>query len=160
MVIQNGRGQVLWARRVGGRDAWQFPQGGIQPGETEERALYRELGEEVGLGRDAVKILACTEDWLRYRVPPAFRRQHSGFVGQKQRWYLLRLLASDDTVQLHGKNAEFDDWRWVSYWYPLAKIVDFKRTVYRLALAELAPALRVEPNGRSAKPSPSSPIDG
>ena len=141
MVIQNDRGQVLWARRVGGGDAWQFPQGGIQPEETPDQALYRELREEVGLPREAVEVLAKTESWYRYRVPAAHRRPDISFVGQQQRWYLLRLLGSDESVNVAGENAEFDAWRWVSYWYPMTKVVDFKREVYRQALRELAPAL-------------------
>ena len=143
MVVHNGRGQVLWARRVG-EDAWQFPQGGIHQGETEEQALYRELREEVGLEPGAVKLIARSRGWFRYRVPAAFRRSNSGFVGQRQRWFLLRLLAADDAVCVHGDDAEFDAWRWVSYWYPLAKVVDFKRSVYRRGLRELAPALRID----------------
>ena len=55
IVVANDRAQVLWARRVGGYDAWQFPQGGILPSETPEEALYRELYEEVGLEADAVR---------------------------------------------------------------------------------------------------------
>lgn len=144
MVIQNRHGQVLWARRKGGHDAWQFPQGGIAPGETDEQALYRELREEVGLAQDAVNVLARAEGWLRYRVPPKFRRGHGAFTGQKQRWFLLRLLAGDDAVNVHGEAAEFDDWRWVSYWYPLGEVVWFKRSVYRRGLLALAPALRLE----------------
>lgn len=144
MVIHNGLGQVLWARRVGGGDAWQFPQGGIRSGETAEQALYRELREEVGLKPDAVKVSAQSRDWFRYQVPGAFRRPDSHFVGQKQRWFLLRLLAADSAVCVRGDDAEFDAWRWVSYWYPLGKVVDFKRAVYRRALKELAPALRID----------------
>ena len=144
MVIHNGLGQVLWARRVGGGDAWQFPQGGIRSGETAEQALYRELREEVGLKPEAVKVSAQSRDWFRYQVPGAFRRPDSRFVGQKQRWFLLRLLAADSAVCVRGDDAEFDAWRWVSYWYPLGKVVDFKRAVYRRALKELAPALRID----------------
>lgn len=144
MVIHNPLGQVLWARRKGGHDAWQFPQGGIAPGETDEQALYRELREEVGLAQDAVRILARSEGWLRYRVPPEFRRGRGEFTGQKQRWFLLRLLADDGAVNVHGQAAEFDDWRWVSYWYPLGNVVWFKRSVYRRGLLALAPALRLD----------------
>lgn len=143
MVIHNGRGQVLWARRAG-EDAWQFPQGGVHPGETAEQALYRELREEVGLEPSAVQVVARSRDWFRYRVTAALRQKVSGFVGQKQRWFLLRLLAADDAVCVHGEDAEFDAWRWVSYWYPLTKVVDFKRSVYRRGLRELAPALRLD----------------
>ena len=141
IVVANDRGQVLWARRVGGRDAWQFPQGGINRGETPEQALYRELHEEVGLTPDAVEVLGCTRGWLRYRLPKAFIRkgQTPTCIGQKQKWFLLRLLADDDKVQLDcNGQPEFDHWQWVSYWYPLSQVIAFKREVYRRAMKELA----------------------
>lgn len=141
-----GTGQVLWARRVGGHDAWQFPQGGINEGESPEEALFRELYEEVGLGPDDVSIVGRTKGWLRYRLPRRLRRHNStpGFVGQKQKWFLLELHAPDSAVRMDcaGK-PEFDHWAWVSFWYPLTQVVDFKREVYRHALAELAPHLPV-----------------
>ena len=61
--------RVLWARRIGGFNAWQFPQGGIHAGESPQDAVYRELHEEIGLLPDAVTILGQTSDWLRYRLP-------------------------------------------------------------------------------------------
>lgn len=147
MVLTNTRGHVLWARRVGGHDAWQFPQGGIQAQESPEAALYRELYEEVGLSEPQVEILARTKGWLRYRLPKRLRRHNStpGFVGQKQKWFLLRLLDEDAAVRMDcGDKPEFDHWRWVTYWYPLTQVVAFKREVYRRALAELAPHLPFE----------------
>ncbi len=147
IVIHNDEGRVLWGRRVGGFDAWQFPQGGIERGESIEEALYRELGEEVGLTDRDVEIRRRTKGWLRYRTPENLRRRDSSpaFMGQKQKWFLLRLLADDDAVRTdHGASPEFDAWRWVSYWYPVGQIIAFKRGVYRRALRELAPALQVE----------------
>ncbi|NKC00355.1 MAG: RNA pyrophosphohydrolase [Pseudomonadales bacterium] len=140
IVITNRRTQVLWARRVGGHDAWQFPQGGINDGESSEDALYRELHEEVGLREQHVRILGRTKGWLRYRLPRRLRRHNStpGFVGQKQKWFLLEMIGSEDAIDMNlGPKPEFDDWRWVSYWYPLTKVVDFKQDVYRRALSEL-----------------------
>lgn len=151
IVIHNARGQVFWARRVGGFDAWQFPQGGVHAGESLEDALYRELREETGLPPDAVEIRGRTKGWLRYRLPKHLRRAEGDrFRGQKQRWFLLRLLAEDDAFCLSASaEPEFDHWRWVSFWYPLGQIVAFKREVYRQALAELAPAMQVrEPKKR------------
>ncbi|HDY83165.1 MAG: RNA pyrophosphohydrolase [Gammaproteobacteria bacterium] len=141
IVLANDRGQVLWARRVGGRDAWQFPQGGIDRGESPEQALYRELREEVGLSRDAVEVLGSTRGWLRYRLPQRFIRkgQEPSCIGQKQKWFLLRMLKDDVAVQLdQNDKPEFDQWQWVSYWYPLNQVISFKREVYRTAMKELA----------------------
>lgn len=141
IMVANARGDLLWARRVG-QDAWQFPQGGIQKGESPEEALYRELMEEVGLSPDDVEIIARTRGWLRYRLPQRLLRRDSKplCIGQKQKWFLLRMLAEDSDVTVdNGYKPEFDHWRWVSYWYPLGQVVPFKRDVYRRALKELAP---------------------
>ncbi|MDG2285447.1 MAG: RNA pyrophosphohydrolase, partial [Alphaproteobacteria bacterium] len=125
IMLANDRGQLLWARRVGGHNAWQFPQGGISEGESPKQALFRELYEEVGLARDAVEILGSTRGWLRYRLPKRFVRdgQKPVCIGQKQKWFLLRMLEDDAAVQLdQNEKPEFDHWRWVSYWYPLDQI--------------------------------------
>lgn len=146
IILANDCGQVLWARRVGGRDAWQFPQGGIDRDESPEDAMYRELQEEVGLAPDKVQVVSCTRGWLRYRLPRRMLRRNSTpmFVGQKQKWFLLRMIGGDEHVCVAGcQKPEFDHWRWVSYWYPLGQVVSFKRDVYRRALAELAPRLPV-----------------
>jgi putative (di)nucleoside polyphosphate hydrolase len=144
IVLANQRGQLLWARRVG-QNAWQFPQGGIQQDESPKHAMYRELREEVGLLAHQVEIVACTKGWLHYRLPDALVRRNRlpVCIGQKQKWFLLRLVASDSDVRVdHDEQPEFDCWRWVSYWYPLGQVVFFKREVYRRALLELAPQLQ------------------
>ncbi|MCE2030404.1 RNA pyrophosphohydrolase [Sessilibacter corallicola] len=141
IILTNNAGRLLWARRVNGQDAWQFPQGGINENESPKEALYRELFEEVGLKPQDVEILGCTRGWLRYRLPKRLIRQGNTpiCVGQKQKWFLLRLVAKDSSIDLEKfGHAEFDQWRWVSYWYPLGKVVAFKRDVYRRALKELS----------------------
>ncbi|MFC3152459.1 RNA pyrophosphohydrolase [Litoribrevibacter euphylliae] len=145
IILSNDHGQVLWARRIG-QDAWQFPQGGIKHDESIEDALYRELQEEVGLKEHDVEVLACTRGWLRYRLPKRMVRYNSQpvCIGQKQKWFLLRMVSDDTSVNLgYSGNPEFDGWRWVSYWYPLDQVVTFKREVYRKALKELAPKVRL-----------------
>ena len=143
IVVTNDYGQVLWARRVG-QNTWQFPQGGIKRGESPLQAMYRELNEEVGLDASHVEVLASTKKWLRYRLPERYVRHDNKplCIGQKQKWFLLRLIAEDSAIKidLHNK-PEFDDWSWVSYWYPLTQIVPFKREVYRRAMRELSPQI-------------------
>jgi len=142
MVIGNGRGKLFWAKRVGQR-AWQFPQGGIDPGESAEQALYRELYEEVGLEAGDVKIVQQTKKWLRYQIPERMQRKHSNprCIGQKQRWFFLRLVGDQKKINFNATgNPEFDAWEWVNYWYPISAVVSFKQKVYRRALVEFAPA--------------------
>jgi putative (di)nucleoside polyphosphate hydrolase len=139
IILSNKNGQLLWARRIG-QDAWQFPQGGIDENETQEEALYRELSEEIGLEPEHVEIVGCTKDWLRYRLPGHLVRHHSEplCIGQKQIWYMLRLISEDQCICLdNSERPEFDSWRWVDYWFPLREVISFKRKVYELALEEL-----------------------
>lgn len=140
IVLLNAHDQVFCARRTG-MAAWQFPQGGIKRHETPEVAMYRELREEVGLERNHVELLGATRRWLRYRLPKRYirYRQQPLCIGQKQIWFLLRLVANETHVRLDlGDEQEFDDWRWVDYWEPLSFVVPFKRNVYKRALNELA----------------------
>lgn len=153
IILTNDHGQVFWARRIG-QDAWQFPQGGIRRDESPEAALYRELREEVGLGEDDVAILGATEGWLRYRLPRHLvrRRQRPLCIGQKQVWFMLRLLGEESAVRLDlSERPEFDDWAWVPYWEPLRQVVFFKRGVYERALSQLAPL--IFPDGAPRRPS-------
>ena len=143
IILTNRHGQLLWARRIR-QDAWQFPQGGIRAKETPEQAMYRELEEEIGLESNHVEMLGSTRGWLRYRLPERFIRRHQQpvCVGQKQVWFMLRLVGEERFVRLDlSDNPEFDNWRWVDYWHPLREVVAFKRTVYKKALNELAPLL-------------------
>jgi len=119
IVLLNQKNQVFWGKRIR-THSWQFPQGGIDRGETPEQAMIRELHEEIGLQREHVRIVARTRDWLRYEVPDRFiRRDSRGFYkGQKQIWFLLQLVGHD--------------------WVPLEAVVEFKRDVYVTALTELA----------------------
>jgi putative (di)nucleoside polyphosphate hydrolase len=130
IIITNNRNQVLWGKRVR-QHAWQFPQGGIQHGETPEQAMYRELHEEVGLMPEHVKILGRTREWMRYEVPQSWSKRESrgGYRGQKQIWFLLLLV---------GRDCEFDAWRWNNYWLDISAVIEFKREVYTMALNELA----------------------
>ena len=141
IIIINDRKQVLWARRQGS-DAWQFPQGGIKKNESAEMAMYRELKEEIGLDPDHVELLKFTDDWLRYRLPEKYIRKGREplCIGQKQIWYLLKLIADEKHLDLTKmEDPEFDLWKWVDFWRPIDEIIFFKREVYKQALKQLEP---------------------
>ena len=140
IILMNDGGQLFCGRRIG-MSAWQFPQGGIKAYETPEKAMYRELEEEVGLQPDDVELIGATKRWLRYRLPKRFIRYHQQpvCIGQKQLWFLLRLASCESRLCLDSASEpEFDAWRWVEYWEPLGFVVPFKRRVYERALHELA----------------------
>lgn len=147
VVLVNAEGRAFWAKRIKG-DSWQFPQGGIKPGESPRTAMFRELREETGLRAGQVKLLGRTKDWLRYDVPRDWVSRDSNglFRGQKMIWFLLLLKAPDTEVKLDsGFKPEFSDWRWVDYWIAPAEGIEFKREVYAAALKELFPLLPKKP---------------
>ncbi len=139
IVIYNRHGQVLWARRVG-QHSWQFPQGGINRNETPEEAMYRELREELGLNPKDVTLVTVSKGWFKYRLPHRMIRQDESpvCVGQRQKWFLLRLNEESEKKIVFNstKLPEFDDWRWVTYWYPVRQVVPFKKDVYRKVMRE------------------------
>ena len=141
IVLMRTRGDVFLGRRAGGR-GWQFPQGGIREGEGPEQAVYRELHEEIGLAAGDVEVVGRTARWLRYRLPSRYVRRNRRplCIGQKQRWFLLRLRREPVEFDF-GSTAEpeFDEWRWADFWEPVREVIYFKRKVYQRALTELAP---------------------
>lgn len=152
IVLINHNNKVFWGRSVN-RRFWQFPQGGVSPGETSEQAMFRELREEVGLEAEHVNVMGCTERWLHYDLPERYIRRHQTplCIGQKQRWYGLRLTAGDEALCFDTTDQpEFDSYRWIDYWQPAAEVVSFKRGVYRKALNELA--RHCFPQGTPRKP--------
>ena len=138
IVLAQGN-TVFLGGRVNGR-GWQFPQGGVSRGESVEAALFRELREEIGLEAADVEVLGATRGWLRYRLPRHYIRDRC--IGQKQRWFLLRLAAPESKLRfdLTGQ-PEFDRWQWTDFWTPVREVVYFKRRVYVRALHELGKLL-------------------
>jgi putative (di)nucleoside polyphosphate hydrolase len=141
IVLMRDSGEVFLGQRTGGR-GWQFPQGGVRRGEPVEQALYRELEEEIGLQQHHVALLGATADWIRYRLPKRYVRRGRGptCIGQKQRWFLLKLAESEVEFNFtRTAEPEFDGWRWANYWEPVREVIYFKRPVYVSMLTELAP---------------------
>ena len=152
IILANTDNKLLLGGRVGAK-GWQFPQGGMLEGEEPVDAMFRELHEEVGLEAGDVEVLGVTRDWLRYRLPDKFIRRHSQplCIGQKQRWFMLRLVSGDERVRFdRSEKPEFDRIRWVHFWRPVNEVISFKRRVYARALHELGPA--VYPEGVPRRP--------
>jgi putative (di)nucleoside polyphosphate hydrolase len=137
MVAAPGRG-IFIGRRTGIVGGWQMPQGGIDEGETPEAAALRELEEETGL-TDAT-IITAHPDWLEYDLPSWALRKgpRARWIGQTQKWFLLRYDGPDSAVDLARHEIEFDEWRWAKPQEVLNAIVDFKRGVYEKVMDELA----------------------
>ena len=143
IIVCNDFGKLLWTRRIG-QNSWQFAQGGVDPGESAEQAMFRELTEEIGLEQKDVKILGVTKEWLKYRLPNRYIRHDSRplCIGQKQKWFMLKLTSHESNIHFDATgHPEFDHFMWVSYWYPLRQVIAFKRDVYRQALVELMPSV-------------------
>ena len=139
IIVCNNDGGLLWCRRLGKVNAWQFPQGGIKEHEQPIEAMYRELNEELGLHEKDVVCLAESSQWLSYILPKELRRYQSVplCVGQKQKWFLLRLLNGEDAIKLDfSQEQEFDRWCWIDYWEPVKRVIKFKRAVYQQVLTE------------------------
>lgn len=148
IILVNDNRQVFLAKRIG-MPAWQFPQGGMKRDETPEETMFRELKEEVGLNPEDVQVLASTRRWLRYRLPGRLVRHYAKplCIGQKQKWFLLKLVNPNAVIDLQGEgDPEFDSWAWVSYWYPLKQVVTFKRRVYVMALKEFSKIVLAKPS--------------
>jgi putative (di)nucleoside polyphosphate hydrolase len=144
IILVNVDGGLFWAKRIR-EDAWQFPQGGIRQSESAEQAVYRELYEEVGVTKDFVELIGCTQDWLRYQIPEQLIRRHQTpcCIGQKQRWFLLRFTGKESDVCLdYSDKPEFDQWCWIDPIEPARSVISFKRSVYAQALKELLPLIQ------------------
>ena len=147
IVLLNKKNQIFLGKRIG-ELSWQLPQGGIKSEESPEQAMLRELFEEVGLLPKHVTILGRTRDWLRYEVPEHYvhRDIRGHYRGQKQIWFLLKMLGQDSDIQLlNNPKPEFDAWRWEEYWQAPDLVIDFKKQVYQLALEELEQFINTQP---------------
>ena len=145
VVLLNARGEVFAGQRIDSTlDAWQMPQGGIDPGETPVDAALRELEEETGVRRDLVRILRESARWLDYDLPAHLVGKLWGgrYRGQTQRWFAAAFDGTDSDVDIDTKHREFRAWAWMPPELLVERIVPFKRDTYAAVFEEFADLLR------------------
>jgi len=140
IMMVNRDGLVFVGQRLDSKegDAWQMPQGGVDPGEDAEAAALRELGEETGVKPDHIQILARTKDELFYDLPDELigRLWKGRYRGQRQIWFLARFLGTDADIDIATPEPEFQQWRWTGPETLADLIVPFKKKIYRAVVAE------------------------
>lgn len=144
VMLARGDGRVFAGQRIDNpEDAWQMPQGGIDAGEDPRTAALRELREETGLPPEAVEILAETDGWLTYDLPPELVPNIWGgrYRGQKQKWFLMRFLGDDSMIDIDTPHPEFREWTWMPVDELERRIVPFKRETYRRVIEAFRPLL-------------------
>jgi putative (di)nucleoside polyphosphate hydrolase len=133
-ILQDRAGRILICERADAVGAWQFPQGGIEAGETPVAALVREVLEEISLPRNAYSIVSVRGPY-RYSFPPGITKK--GFRGQAHHYFLLRLRAAKSAVNIAGPGAEFRSARWIRPGeFKLAWLPPMKRRTYRRVLRD------------------------
>lgn len=139
VMLINTAGQIFAGERLDTPSAWQMPQGGVDDGESLEEAALRELEEEIGIASEQVKILKATSDWVYYDLPDHLLGKAWGgkYRGQKQHWFLMQLLASDEAINIETAHPEFGRWKWTDAASLVAEIVPFKRDVYQTVITQL-----------------------
>ena len=144
VMLVNAQGRVfVGQRRDSTLDAWQMPQGGIDPGEDAFSAAIRELGEETGVAPDKVALIAEAADEFFYDLPADLigKVWKGKWRGQRQRWFLFRFLGTDADIDIDTEHPEFRAWRWSDPADLPSMIVPFKRKLYADVLAALGPHL-------------------
>ncbi len=147
IVLVNSRGLIFGGQRIDAEiDAWQMPQGGIDPGEPPRTAALRELREETGIWADLVRVEAETPGWLTYDLPPDLvpKVWNGRFRGQKQRWYLMRFIGMDSQISIESEHPEFSCWTWLTAEDLMRTAIEFKRDVYAKVLSEFESFLGIE----------------
>jgi putative (di)nucleoside polyphosphate hydrolase len=149
LIVLNQKNKLLLCRRKD-QKTWQFPQGGIDSGESPQAAAFRELFEEVGIHKREVKVVKKSDHWFDYDLPEKYQKRSDTmrkFKGQTQKWFMFKANTELNVSLCNDVQQEFVDYKWVSFWYPLSHIVLFKKDVYQNVLNEFLPTYIKIANG-------------
>jgi len=138
-IVINAQKEIFVGKRIDNNsNAWQMPQGGIDSGEDEDVAIFRELHEETGIDEKSAKIIQKSSGYFYYNLPYNLQKKFWGgkYLGQKQRWYLLQFNGNDEVININLENPEFCEWKWVAKDEIIDLIVNFKKQLYRDVLNE------------------------
>lgn len=137
IMLLNQTNQVFVGKRIDTTsEAWQMPQGGVDPGETPLQAALRELKEEIGT--DKVELLRESADWYTYDLPDELigKLWEGKYRGQKQKWFAMRLSGTDADIDIATHDPEFCEWQWLDMRLLPDIIVPFKRSLYKALVEE------------------------
>ena len=132
IVLLNNQNKVFVAKRIDNpKNFWQMPQGGVDEGEDNLKAAFRELEEETSI--KSVKLIKELDGTLTYDLPDRLLGiiWKGKYKGQKQKWFLMRFMGNDDEINLKTKYPEFLEWRWIEIDEITKFVVDFKLEVYQ-----------------------------
>ncbi|NBP72055.1 MAG: RNA pyrophosphohydrolase [Alphaproteobacteria bacterium] len=131
IILLNNRDRIFVGERLDAPDAWQMPQGGIDPGESPVDAAVRELREETGI--KSAELIGMDDTWRTYTLPRRISKQAWGgkYLGQAQIWAAFRFAGDDAEIDIATDVPEFARWKWTDPETLIREIVEFKREIYR-----------------------------
>ena len=138
MMILNDKNEILVGKRLDHPSGhWQMPQGGIDENENPEKAVWREMLEEIGTNN--ATMMKESNQWINYKIPTetlATLPWGDMYVGQTQKWFAFRFNGNDSDIDVGTDNPEFSEWKWTRHNLLVENIVPFKRNTYEKILKE------------------------
>ena len=132
IIILNRENKIFVAKRIDNpKNFWQMPQGGVDKNEDFLSAAYRELEEETSIKN--VELIKEIDEILTYELPKHLLGiiWKGKYRGQKQKWFIMRYLGTDDQININTKKPEFLEWKWIDPDMITDVVVDFKLEVYK-----------------------------
>ncbi len=139
IMLLNSDKKIFVGKRIDNHsDAWQMPQGGLDIGEDEDNAMFRELAEETGISGSNIKVIKKSSSYHYYNLPYKLQKKFWGgkYLGQKQRWYLAEFIGDESSINVATEDPEFSHWKWIAHDEIINAIVAFKRSLYQDVIDE------------------------